>query len=167
MSYSEDLFVANACSSDSFFDFTQKVLEIFPHEPAFGGLTAKAIIQQAGTSGVTFHGTKVNENIARALQYVAPFVQDSRVQIAFKAFENLSLALNDHTKFSMFMHAATKHFGKGTEAAFGACIQFLAALRSGLLYKDIVKDSHVTKDFWVDTRSKVGFACVFQALRIH
>ena len=132
----------------------------FLNAPAFGGFSVKTIIQLACPLGVTFHGTKINDSIARALQSVAPFVQDSRVQIALKTFENLSPALNDHTKLSMLMNVAARYYGKGTEAAFINCSQFLVLLHSSLLYKDIVKDSHVTKDFLVGSRGKAGFSHV-------
>ena len=39
MTYSEDLFAANFTTSDSFFDFAQKVNDVFPSEPAFSNLT--------------------------------------------------------------------------------------------------------------------------------
>ena len=41
ISYSEDLFAAKTLASDSFFDFAQKLIDLFPLEPAFGGLTGK------------------------------------------------------------------------------------------------------------------------------
>ena len=136
---------------------------MLPREPAFGGLTVKAVILQAGKCGLTFHGSKVNENTARAPLNVAPFAHDTRVQTAFKAFEDVSFGLDDQTKISMLMHAATKHFGQGREAAIGACVQIFWALRAGLLYKDIVKDSHVTKEFLVGARNKAGFALLFSS----
>ena len=46
MSYSEDLFAANACSSDSFFDFAQKVLGVLPDDPSFGVLRLLPCRQQ-------------------------------------------------------------------------------------------------------------------------
>ena len=54
----------------------------------------------------------------------------------------------------MLLHTTTKHFGKGTEAAIGACVQVLAGLRLGIVYKDVVKDSHITKEFLIGGRSK-------------
>ena len=54
----------------------------------------------------------------------------------------------------MLLHTATKHFGKGTDAAIGACVQVLAGLRLGIVYKDVVKDSHITKEFLIGGRNK-------------
>ena len=47
ISYSEDLFAAKTVVSDSFFDFAQKLIDVFPLEPAFGGLTGKIVKEHA------------------------------------------------------------------------------------------------------------------------
>ena len=156
ISYSEDLFAARTLSSDSFFDYSQKVIDLFPPEPAFGGLTGRVVKEHAERLGLRFHGSPVSDNIQRALQNVAPYVQDANVRAAFKAFEDTSLALNDQTKLAMVMNATTKHFGKGSGAAVGACVQLLNALRYALVYKDVMKDSHLTKEFLVGGRNKAA-----------
>ena len=51
--YSEDLFIASSCSADSFLDFTEKVLGVFPRDPAFGGLPVKSVIRHAEKSSLT------------------------------------------------------------------------------------------------------------------
>ena len=161
ITYSEDLFAANASSSDSFFDFTQKVIQLFPAELAVGSMSVKAVISAADKAGISYHGIKVNDNCARALQNVAPFAQSTKAQTAFKDFEDVSPALTDQTKISQPTHVASKHFGKGHDAAVGAFVELLSALRAGLLHNDIPKDSHLTKEFLVGGRNKAGFSHVF------
>ena len=73
----------------------------------------------------------------------------------------MSATLNDQTKVSVLCHAATRHLGKGTEAAVGAIIQVLTGLRYAVLYKDIVKHSHVTKDFLIGRSKKVAMCFLF------
>ena len=81
--------------------------------PAFGVLIAKAVVAQADKLGITFHGAKVNGNIARSLQNIAAFVQSTSVQAAFRAFEEISHALNDQTNIAMLMQSKTRHIGEG------------------------------------------------------
>ena len=157
ISYSEDLFAAKTVVSDSFFDFAQKLIGVFPIEPAFGGLSGKMMKDHADKLGIRYHGNKIGDTLVRGLQNLAPFVQNAQVQEAFKAFEDVSFALNDQTKISMLMHTTTKHFGRGKAAGVAACVQLLKALRLSLLYKDIAKDSHLTKEFLIGGRNKAPF----------
>ena len=66
--------------------------------------------------------------------------------------------LTDQTKFPQLVHAATKAYGKGTEAAVGAVCKLLECLRYALMYKDITGTSHVTKEFLTGARQKAGYA---------
>lgn len=154
ISYSEELYATKSASSDSFFDWVEKVVGVFPKEPTFVSLTGKAVKDRGDKLGITFHGNKVNENIQRALQHAAPFVLNHDVRVAFKAFEDVSDALNDQTKLSYLMNTASKHYMKGSEAAVGAVVQVLQSLRLALVYKDIKKDAHLTKEFLVGGRNK-------------
>ena len=156
ITYSEDLFAANSTSSDSFFTFAEKVLTVFPADFLSTNSAAK-IVLRAGNLGITFHGNPVNDNIARALQNVAPFVISPEIQMAFRAFEDISQALNDQTKISLLFHAATEAYGKVGQAAVGASVGVLCALRAALVYKDIVKDTHLKKELLTGGRNKVGF----------
>lgn len=157
ITYSEDLYAAKTASSDSFFDFTEKVMGLFPAEPAVGGMTSKAVIEHMDKLGVTFHGKRLGEPLARAVQQLAPYAQRADVRKALKALEDVSSALNDQTKISMLCNTASKHFGgKGSEAAFGAIIELFKVLRVALLYKDIKRDTHVTKEFLVGKAKKVA-----------
>ena len=54
ISYSEDLFAAKTVVSDSFFDFAQKLIDVFPLEPAFGGLTGKIVKEHAENWNMAF-----------------------------------------------------------------------------------------------------------------
>ena len=74
-------------------------------------------------------GNKMNDNIQRASQHVDPFVLNLDVRVAFKAFEDVSDALNDQTKLSYLMNTASKHYMKGSEAAVGVVVQVLQSLR--------------------------------------
>ena len=160
ISYSEELHAAKAASSDSFYDFAEKVVCLFPTQVAFGTLTVKLMQEHAGKYGVTYHGSPLSDTVTRALQNVVPYTKNPSVRKAFKAFEDVSYQLNEQTKLSMFLHTTSKHFGKGNEAAFGACVQVLKVLRVSLLFKDIAKDQHVTKDFMIGGRAKVFYLFV-------
>ena len=95
--------------------------------------------------GISFRGCKASDNLARAMQQVAPYAENLAVGREVRAFEDVSAALNDQTKISVLLHAVTKHLGKGTEAAIGAACSIFEALRLSVLYKDIVKDGDLTK----------------------
>ena len=154
ITYSEELFAAKTASSDSFFDYTQKVVELFPREPAFSGISVKAAQGHAKKLGITFHGVPLSDTVTRALQNVAPYLNDCKLRSALKSFEDTSSVLSCQTNISMLLHTATKHFGKGTDAAIGACVQVLEYVRLAIVYKDIVKESHVTKEFLIGGRCK-------------
>ena len=160
ISYSEELFTANQLYSDSFVDFSQKAVACFKDEAAFAAMTGKQMKEFLGKLGVRFHGTPMNDNIQRALISVAPFVNDDDFRQSFKAFEDVSMSLNDQTKIAVLLNVTSKHF-KSREAAVGACVQLLKALRLLLLYKDIVKASDLTKEFLVGGRHKAGFTQMF------
>ena len=157
ITYSEDLFAAKAASSDSFYDFTEQIVDLFHPSEAFGTLPAKTIQGHAAKLGVTFHGQKLNDNVTRALQNVASDTQNASVRSAFESFEDVSYQLNDQTNKSMCLHTTSKHFGKGNDAAVGACVQVLNVLRIGLMYKDIAKDQHLTKEFLIGGRGKASY----------
>ena len=59
------------------------------------------------------------------------------------------------------MHTASKTFTKGSAAANGALAHLMNALRIAIEYKDIAKDSHVTKDFLTGAKHKAGYAQMF------
>ena len=162
LSYSEELFVAKEATSDSFFDFTVKVVRLFPGEPAIGSMTTKDLKTKLDKLGVTFHGSTPNENVIRSLLNSAPYVSDDAVAKAFKAFENVSSVLNDQTKLSAMLHATTKAFNvnatKGvSDAAVGAFCEAITAVRFGLLFKDITKEADIKKEFLIGGRAKAGF----------
>ena len=157
ITYSEELHAAKAASSDSFYDFAEKVVSLFPPAVAFGTLTVKGMQEHAGKLGVTYHGSKLTDTVTRALQNVIPYTQNRSVREAWKAFEDVSYQLNEQTKLSMFLHTTSKQFGKGTETAVGACVQVLNVLRASLIFKDIAKDQHVTKEFMVGGRTKAFY----------
>ena len=161
---SEYIFSARRACSFSFVDFTQRLLGVMQASSGdhSGGLSRKTIVQESDMLGLTFHAVKVNDNIARCVQKVAPFAQDSGFQVAFKSFENVSLALHDHTKISLILGAVTKYYGKQSEAAVGASIKLLDALRIGVLY-DGITASQLTKEFLVGRRRHEGFVKVLLA----
>ena len=169
ITYSEDLYAANSASSDAFLTFAEKVMSALP--PDFlQSSTVKKIVVRAESLGISFHGSAVGDSVARALINVAPFVMSPDFQKAFRAFEELSHALNDQTKISFLTNACTKSFltnactkthGKTSIAATEACVEVLIALRAGVLYKDIAKDSHLTKEFLTGGRNKAGFVHLF------
>ena len=160
ITYSEELHAAKAASSDSFYDFAEKVMSLFHPGVALDTLSVKGVQEQAGKLGVTYHGSKLTDAVTRALQNVIPYTQNHSVRKALKEFEDVSYQLNEQTKISMILHTTSKHFGKGTEAAVGACVQILKVLRVSLLFKDIVKDQHVTKEFMVGGRTKAFYLFV-------
>jgi hypothetical protein len=165
ITYSEDLYAANSGTSDAFLTFAEKVISALP--PGFlQTKTAKNVVERAASLGISFHGSAVGDSVARALINVAPFVISPDFQKAFRAFEEVSPALNDQTKISFLTSACTKLFltnactkahGKTNSAATEACVEVLHALRAGLLYKDIATDSHLTKEFLTGGRHKAGF----------
>ena len=83
ITFSEDLFAAKTASSDHFLDFGDKVVSLFPSEPAFFSLAVKTIQDHAGKLGLTFHGSEIGTNAAKALLHVAPFVQQPAIRQAF------------------------------------------------------------------------------------
>ena len=104
---------------------------------------------------ITFHNQKIGVNGVRALLSVAPYAADVKVSSALKSMEDVSKKLNDQTNLSMLMATTTKHFPNNTDAAVGAFKELVECLRSSLLFKDIMKDSHLNKDFLVGTKHKV------------
>ena len=49
ITYGEDLHNAKMAASDSFFDFAQKVISLFPAEPPFKDLVRRAVISKCET----------------------------------------------------------------------------------------------------------------------
>ena len=80
---------------------------------------------------------------------------------ALKLLEDVSPQLNDPSKISVLMHTASKTFTKGSAAANGALAQLTKALRIAIEYKDITRDSHVTKEFLTGAKYKAGYAQMF------
>ena len=156
ITYSEDLFAANSASSDAFLAFAEKVMSALP-AGFLQSHSVKNIVARAESLGISFHGSAVGDSVARALINVAPFVICQEFRKAFMAFEEISTTLNDQTKISFLTHACTKAYGKTSDAATEASVKVLVALRAGLLYKDIAKESHLTKEFLTGGRKKAGF----------
>jgi len=156
VSYSEQLFAAKLATSDSFFDWCDKVVTLLGaySTAAVGDMPVKDVQKQFEQLGVTYHGVKTSDNVVRALQNCAPYVIDEKVRTAYKDLENVNSVLNDQTKFAQLVHAATKAYGKATEAAVGAVCKILISLRHSLMYKDITATSHVTKEFLSGGRQK-------------
>ena len=158
ITYSEELFVAKLTASDAFYDFATKAGELIP---TLENMTAKAVVERCSELGIAFHAQKVNDNIARALQNVYPYIRSGEVREALKLLEDVSPQLNDQSKISVLMHTASKTFTKGSAAAKGALAQLTNALRIAIEYKDIAKDSHVTKEFLTGAKHKAGYAQMF------
>ena len=134
----------------------EKVMSALP--PDFlQSSSVKNIVARAESLGISYHGSAVGDIVARAFINVAPFIMSSAFLKAFRAFEEVSLALNDQTKISLLTQACSKTHWKTSVAATEASVQVLLALRAGLLYKDIAKDSHLTKEFLTGGRHKAGF----------
>ena len=117
----------------------------------------KQIVAKAKALGISFHGSAVGDNVARALINVAPYVTSPEFRKAFKEFEEISSVLNDQTKLPLLTFACTKTHGKAEPAAVEAAVAVIAALRSSLVYKDIAKESHFTVMFLTGGRNKAGF----------
>ena len=156
ITYSEDLFASNSASSDAFLTFAEKVMSVIPTH-YLATASVKNIIARAATLGLSFHGSAVGDSVTRALINVAPFITTEEFRNAFRAFEEISPALNDQAKISFLTNTCTKAYGKSGGAAVGASVSVLVALRAGLLYKDIVKESHLTKEYLTGGRHKAGF----------
>ena len=165
MTYSEELFAANPHCSDVFLAFAEKFMAAVP--PDFvQSETVKNIVARARTLGISFHGSAVGDGVARALINVAPFVTSPEFRKAFKSFEAISPALNDHTKISSLTCACTKTYGKASLAAAEASVAVLDTLRAGLLYKDIT-ESQLTKEFITGLPNKGGFVhSIFQRIAL-
>ena len=156
ITYGEDLHNANHAASDSFFDFAQNLIALHGTDPqSFALLQRKAVQTFCDNNQIKFHGHNIGTNGVRALLNVAPYAGDGRVNNALKSIEDVTKKLNDQTNISLLMAATTKHYPNATEAAVGAFKEFVVCLRASLLFKDIIKDSHLNKDFLVGTRSKV------------
>ena len=166
MTYSEELFAANPHCSDVFLTFAEKFMAAVP--PGFVQCeTVKKIVARARTLCISFHGSAVGDGVARALINVAPFLTSPEFRKAFKSFEAISPALNDHTKLSSLTYACTKTYGKaGRAAAAEASVAVLDTLRAGLLYKDIT-ESQLTKEFITGLPNKGGFVhSIFQRIAL-
>ena len=153
VSYSEQLWASKLATSDSFFDWCDKVVNLF-HGSAVGCVSWKYVQTVMKDLGVTYHGVAPSDNVVRALQNCAPYVRDPKVREAFKDLEHISLVLTDQTKLAQLVHAATKAYGKATEAAVDAMCNIIISLRHSLMYKDITSASHVTKEFLTGRRQK-------------
>ena len=147
ITYSEDLFAIKTATSDAFLDFSAKVINLFPPSPAFGGLQVPQILATTKSMALTFHGNALGDNAARALQWVAPYVSDTRLMTAYKELENKTQELNDQTKISTMFNAASKMYGKGSPAAVGALTALADGIRYGLIFKDIARDRDLTVAF--------------------
>ena len=130
ISYGEDLHNAKMVSSDSFFDFAQKVIALFPSEPPFRSLMRRTVEDFLKKNQITFHGGDVSINGIRALLSVAPFVSYVKVSSALKSLEDVSKKLNDQTNISQLMAITSKHYSSDMEAAVGAMTELVECLRS-------------------------------------
>ena len=93
----------------------EKVMSALP--PDFlQSSSVKHIVARAESLGISYHGSAVGDSVARALINVAPFVMSPDFQKAFRAFEEVSPALNDQTKISLLTQACTKTHGKTSVA---------------------------------------------------
>ena len=124
ITYSEELYTAKLAASDAFYDFAVKVGELIP---TLETMTVTALIDRCLELGIQFHALKVNENSARALQHVYPYMKSAQVRDALKSLEDVSVQLNGQTKISVLMHTASKTVTKGSEAAVGALAQLTNA----------------------------------------
>ena len=157
ITYSEDLFAAHSANSDSFMTFAEKVMVALP--PGFLGSTSVTnIVIRTTNLGISFHGSAVGDNTARALTYVSPLLKSLELKSELRAFEETSAALDDVTNKLSLLHACTKAYGKAGGAATEASVALVFALRSSLVYKDIAKDQMYTKEFLIGGKCKSGFA---------
>ena len=157
MTYSEDLYSAVQSSSDAFLTFAEKFLACVPADFLHTS-SNKQIVAKAKLLGISYHGSAVGENVARALTNVAPYVTSAEFQKAFKEFEEISKVLNDQSKLPMLLFACTKAHGKAKPASVEAAVAIIRALRSALVHKDITKHNELTAVFLVGGRAKAGFA---------
>ena len=156
ITYSEDLFASNSATSDAFLTFAEKLIGALP-SGFIASNSARNIVLHAKSIGISFHGSAVGDNVARALMYVAPYLNAPAFRTAFREFEEISSALNDQTNISLLLHSTTKCHAKDGVAATEAAVPVLFALRMALIYKDIGKDTILTKEFLTGTRHKAGF----------
>ena len=73
ISYSEELYAVKSASSDSFFDYTSKVIAVFGDKPGIDDQVARTVQEQSKRFGITYHGNSPNDNVVRSLQDVAPY----------------------------------------------------------------------------------------------
>ena len=99
ITYAEDLYAVNGTNSDAFVIFAEKAIAILP-EGFLANNSAKIVVQRCIDIGISFHGSAIGDNIARALKNVAPFVNSADFQIACSAFEEIREALDDQTNIS-------------------------------------------------------------------
>ena len=86
ITYSEELFAAKLTTSDAFYDFATKAGELIP---TLETMTVKALIVRGQELGIQFHALEVNEDAARALQHVYPYVKSAEVHDALKSLEDV------------------------------------------------------------------------------
>ena len=161
ITYSEDLYAGKEATSDSFFDWTDKVFSLLSPKAAVDAMMLKDLKAAVDKLAVTYHGVAPSVAVLRAFQNCAPFVASEAVGLAFKEFEHVSSVLNDQTKLPAIFLVATKAVNGGRtvgvpDAAVGAC-RVLRVLRRSLLYGDIAKESHITNEFLVGGRAQASF----------
>ena len=160
MSFAEAVFATANCCCDSFWDFSQKAVDVIGAR-VMASMTQSSIVTKCEKLFFSFHGSKIQPMGARNLQSLCPFVDSAAVGAAIKSFEEISPALNEQSKLGTLMASASKTYQKGTPAAAGAVAALIDWLKASLVFKDISREGHMTTEFLVGTSKKPGVAQVF------
>ena len=160
ISFAESVYASYNCSCDSFWDFAVKLADLIGKDK-LATMSQKGIVALCERYHLSFQGHPVKEMGARNLQAMCPFLGEAAVGAAIKSFEEVSQQLNDQTKLASLMHEASKTYQRGTTAAVGALADLIDYLKYSLVFKDILKDSQLTKDFLVGGTKKIGVAQTF------
>ena len=132
ITYSEELFASSFGTNDSFLTFAEKVMSAFQPD-FFATATVKTNMPSSATLVISYHGSAVGDNVARALMNVA-----RRFYKSIHGVQRNQPGIKRPGEISDLTNSCSKAYGKSGDAAVGAAVSVLVALRLGLLYKDIV-----------------------------
>ena len=94
ITYYEESFAVKLAVCDTFLDCATKYCELIPN---LENLTARALVDRREQLGITYHVQTADDNVARALQHVHPYLQSGEVCEALKLLEGVSVQLNNQT----------------------------------------------------------------------
>ena len=108
LTYSEDLFAAQAAAGDSFLDLVLKVKYLVT---AVLGASIPKLTEKFAQMGFLYHGRPIGEQGVKAFYAIEPYASNREVREAAKALESVTKELNEQTKLQKVCQTCDKYYG--------------------------------------------------------